>query len=101
VALSILCRDLCQTVDFQACGRWPGSDLANFVRRQGPPARKIWDRKKQKGKSRQNWENLKAMLAIYFAFYNFCRIHSSIRCTPAMEAGITQHVWSLTDLLTA
>jgi IS1 family transposase/transposase-like protein len=49
----------------------------------------------------KKWENLKAMLAIYFAFYNFCRIHSSIRCTPAMESGITQHVWTLRDLLTA
>jgi len=48
----------------------------------------------------KKWENLRAMLAIYFAFYNFCRIHSTIRCTPAMEAGITKHVWSLTDLLT-
>jgi transposase-like protein/IS1 family transposase len=49
----------------------------------------------------KKWEHLKAMLAVYFAFYNFCRIHSSIRCTPAMESGITQHVWSLRDLLAA
>ena len=49
----------------------------------------------------KKWENLRAMLAIYFAFYNFCRIHSTIRCTPAMEAGITKTVWSLRDLLTA
>jgi transposase-like protein/IS1 family transposase len=49
----------------------------------------------------KKWGNLKAMLAIYFAFYNFCRIHSSIRCTPAMESGITQHVWTLRDLLSA
>ena len=34
----------------------------------------------------KKWENLKATLALYFAYYNFCRIHSSIRCTPAMEA---------------
>jgi IS1 family transposase len=47
----------------------------------------------------KKWENLRAMLAIYFAFYNFCRIHSTIRCTPAMESGITQHVWSLRELL--
>lgn len=40
----------------------------------------------------KKWENLQAMLAIYFAFYNFCRIHSSIRCTPAMESGITARV---------
>ncbi|MEA2172905.1 MAG: hypothetical protein QOD00_497 [Blastocatellia bacterium] len=49
----------------------------------------------------KKWENLKAALALYFAYYNFCRIHSSIRCTPAMEAGITGHVWELQDLLTA
>jgi len=47
----------------------------------------------------KKWENLKAALALYFAYYNFCRIHSSIRCTPAMEAGVTQHVWELKDLL--
>jgi len=49
----------------------------------------------------KKWENLRAMLALYFAYYNFCRIHSSIRCTPAMEAGITTHVWELRELLTA
>jgi transposase-like protein/IS1 family transposase len=40
----------------------------------------------------KKWENLHAALALYFAYYNFCRIHSSIRCTPAMEAGITKSV---------
>ncbi len=49
----------------------------------------------------KKWENLKAALALYFAYYNFCRIHSTIRCTPAMEAGITKSVWSLKDLLIA
>ena len=49
----------------------------------------------------KKWENLKAMMALYFAFYNFCRIHSSIRCTPAMESGITGHVWTLRELLAA
>ena len=47
----------------------------------------------------KKWTNLRAALALYFAYYNFCRIHSSIRCTPAMESGITQHVWTLRDLL--
>ena len=47
----------------------------------------------------KKWENLKAALALYFAYYNFCRIHSTIRCTPAMEAGITKSVWELKDLL--
>ena len=49
----------------------------------------------------KRWTHLKAMLSVYFAFYNFCRIHSSIRCTPAMESGLTQHVWTLRDLLAA
>lgn len=47
----------------------------------------------------KKWPNLKAALALHFAFYNFCRMHSSIRCTPAMAAGITKTVWTLKDLL--
>jgi IS1 family transposase len=49
----------------------------------------------------KKWENLKAMLALYFAYYNFCRVHSTIRVTPAMEAGLTGHIWSIEELLTA
>jgi len=46
------------------------------------------------------WANLKAALAPYFAGYNFCRFHRSIRMTPAMEAGITNHVWELREIIT-
>ena len=46
-------------------------------------------------------ENLKAALALHFAWYNFCRIHSSLRTTPAMEAGISDSVWELSDLIAA
>ncbi|HEV7681219.1 MAG TPA: IS1 family transposase [Pyrinomonadaceae bacterium] len=49
----------------------------------------------------KKWENLHAALSLYFAYYNFCRIHSSIRCTPAMESGLTGHVWTLRELLAA
>jgi transposase-like protein/IS1 family transposase len=49
----------------------------------------------------KKWTNLKAALALHFAFYNFCRMHSTIRCTPAMAAGITKSVWTLKDLLRA
>jgi transposase-like protein/IS1 family transposase len=49
----------------------------------------------------KKWENLRAALALYFAYHNFCRIHSSIRCTPAMESGLTKHVWTLRELLAA
>jgi len=39
------------------------------------------------------------MLAIYFAFYNFCRIHKTLRVTPAMAAGLTDRVWTLEDIV--
>ena len=45
--------------------------------------------------------NLRAALALYFAYYNFVRFHKSIRMTPAMAAGIAFKPWSLADLLTA
>ena len=44
-------------------------------------------------------ENLKAALAIHFAWYNFCRIHSSLRMTPAMAAEVTDRMWDLRELL--
>jgi hypothetical protein len=47
----------------------------------------------------KKWEKHHAALALYFAYYNFCRMHKSLRCTPAMAAGITKHVWTLKDLL--
>lgn len=47
----------------------------------------------------KKWEKLYAMLALYFGWYNFCRVHGSLRVTPAMEAGITDHVWEITELL--
>src|SRR5580698_11187900 len=42
--------------------------------------------------------HLKAAVALHFAFCNFCRVHSSVRCTPAMEAGITDHIWTIGEL---
>jgi IS1 family transposase len=44
-------------------------------------------------------ENLKAAVALHFAHYNFVRVHSSLRMTPAMKAGITDHIWSVRDLI--
>ena len=45
-------------------------------------------------------ENHEHMIAIYFMHYNFFRIHQTLRVTPAMEAGITDHVWSLEEIVT-
>jgi hypothetical protein len=47
----------------------------------------------------KKWENLWAAYCLHFAYNNFCRIHKSLRVTPAMEAGITGTVWTLADLL--
>jgi IS1 family transposase len=43
-------------------------------------------------------ENLKAAVTLYFAWYNFVRVNQAHRVTPAMEAGLTDHVWSLAEL---
>ena len=48
----------------------------------------------------KKWDNLNYMLAIYFAYYNFCRSHKSLYdATPAMAANVTKTIWSLRDLL--
>ena len=47
----------------------------------------------------KKWENHWAALCLHFAFYNFCRIHKSIRVTPAMEAGLTNHIWTIAEIL--
>jgi hypothetical protein len=44
----------------------------------------------------KKWENLWAAYCLHFAYYNFCRIHRSLRVTPAMESGIADHVWDRT-----
>jgi hypothetical protein len=49
----------------------------------------------------RKWEHLNAALALHFAYYDFCRVHRSLRVTPAMESGITDHVWTLRELLEA
>jgi hypothetical protein len=42
---------------------------------------------------------LKAAIALHFMHYNFCRIHKTLRVTPAMEAGLAHHVWSIEELV--
>ncbi|WP_347989821.1 IS1 family transposase [Methylomonas sp. AM2-LC] len=44
-------------------------------------------------------ENHMHALSLYFMFYNYCKIHKSLRITPAMAAGLTDHVWELTDIV--
>jgi hypothetical protein len=47
----------------------------------------------------KKWDHLWSAYCLHFAFYNFCRIHSTIRVTPATQAGIADHVWDLAELL--
>jgi IS1 family transposase len=44
-------------------------------------------------------ENHAASVALWFMYYNFCRVHQTLRVTPAMEAGISDHVWSIDEVL--
>ena len=63
--------------------------LRNFVRRL---ARKTLCLSKK-------LENLRAALALHFCWYNFGRIHGTLRCTPAMEAGMAGSIWEVDRLL--
>lgn len=48
----------------------------------------------------KKWDNLKAALALHFAFYNFCRRHMSLKgATPAMASGLTDRIWTIGELL--
>jgi IS1 family transposase len=44
-------------------------------------------------------ENLRHAVALHFMHYNFCRVHQTLRVTPAMEAGVAQHVWSIEEIV--
>jgi len=44
-------------------------------------------------------ENHEAAVALHFMYYNFARVHQTLRVTPAMEAGISDHVWTLDEIV--
>jgi IS1 family transposase len=44
-------------------------------------------------------ENHGHMVALYFMHYNYCRVHKTLRVTPAMEAGLADHVWTIEELM--
>lgn len=45
-------------------------------------------------------ENHEAAIALHHMHYNFARIHQTLRVTPAMEAGVSDHVWSIAEIVT-
>jgi len=44
-------------------------------------------------------ENLFYAVSLYFMYYNFCRIHQTLRVSPAMEAGVTDRLWDIEDII--
>lgn len=44
-------------------------------------------------------ENHEAAVSLWVCFYNFCRVHETLRCTPAMELGVTDHIWTIGELV--
>jgi hypothetical protein len=47
----------------------------------------------------KKWENHYAMLGLFFAYYNFCRVHTTLKTTPAVAAGLAAKTWSVGELL--
>jgi transposase-like protein/IS1 family transposase len=47
----------------------------------------------------KRWSNLAAAYSLWFAYYNFCRRHQTLKITPAMQSGLTDHIWELPELL--
>jgi len=45
------------------------------------------------------WDNHEAMIALFVAYYNFCRVHMTLKTTPAKAAGLTDHAWSVKELV--
>lgn len=48
----------------------------------------------------KKWDNLEAAYALWFAFYNFRRVHKSLKISPDLESRLTDHVWTIEELIT-
>ena len=44
-------------------------------------------------------ENFKAAVALHYAYYNFVKTHTTVRCAPAVEAGVINSAWTVADLV--
>jgi len=44
-------------------------------------------------------ENLEHAIALHFMHYNFCRVHRTLKITPAMAAGVTEKLWDIEDII--
>ena len=49
----------------------------------------------------KKFENFEAAVALHFAYYNFVKIHKTLRCTPTMAANVEKSLWTVNDLMEA
>jgi hypothetical protein len=47
----------------------------------------------------KRWSHLEAAYALWFAYYNCCRVQKTLRITPAMESGIADRAWTIGELI--
>jgi IS1 family transposase len=49
----------------------------------------------------KKFDNFRAAAGLHFGYYNFARVHKSLRMTPAMAGGVTDHIWTVPELIEA
>ncbi len=88
------------TVKYHAAQGAPEHISTSFVERQNLTLRMQQRRftRLTNGFSK-NYLNHCAAVALYVAHYNLCRVHEALRVTPAMQLGVTDHVWTITELV--
>ena len=86
-----------QTAD----GRSPQRSRVRLTSQRFPVGIGLSDPRARTRASSKKLDNLKAAVTLYVAFYNFCRVPQTLRVTPAMEAGLANHVWTIEELLMA
>ena len=90
-----------KTKKFKAMGSPDRKDIStSFVERQNLTMRMSMRRfTRLTNAFSKKVENLEHAVALHFMHYNFCRIHQSLRVTPAMGAGVADHAWSIEEIL--
>jgi len=89
----------CRTIPM--CGNPKAKDIStSFVERQNLTMRMQMRRfTRLTNAFSKKIDNLGYAVALHFMHYNFCRVHQTLRVTPAMEAGIADHVWTIAELI--
>jgi IS1 family transposase len=91
--VSVTHEDICGTPDI-------GSVSTSYVERQNLTMRMSMRRfTRLTNAFSKKVENHEAMVALHFMHYNYCRVHQTLRVTPAMQAGLTDHVWEIEELV--